>query len=93
MHPSDEQWRQEASLPVARRTASGDVDVRAPRARSVRLRAGSGDVSAFVADAPYAVRADTGSGDQHVTVRTDPRAPRSIDARTGSGDVRLAPVS
>ncbi|MEP6954583.1 MAG: DUF4097 family beta strand repeat-containing protein [Solirubrobacteraceae bacterium] len=74
-------------------SGSGDVDLRAPRARSVRLRAGSGDVTARVADAPYSVRADTGSGDERVTVPTDPRAPRSIDARTGSGDVRLASVS
>jgi DUF4097 and DUF4098 domain-containing protein YvlB len=74
-------------------SGSGDVDLRAPRARSVRLRSGSGDVTALVAGAPYAVRAETGSGDEHVTVAIDPRAPRSIDARTGSGDVRLAPVS
>ena len=59
----------------------------------MRLRSTSADVSARVAGVPYAVRVDTGSGDEHVTVRTDPRAPRSIDARTGSGDVRLSPVS
>ncbi len=78
---------------VTAESGSGDVDVRAPRARGLRLRSGFGDVSARVADVPYAVRVDTGSGDEHVTVPTDPRAPRSIDARTGSGDVRLSPVS
>jgi DUF4097 and DUF4098 domain-containing protein YvlB len=78
---------------VTAESGSGDVDVRAPRARGLRLRSGSGDVSARVGDVPYTVRVDTGSGDEHVTVPTDPRAPRSIDARTGSGDVRLSPVS
>jgi hypothetical protein len=82
-----------AGRAVDAESGSGDVDLRAPHVRNVRLRSGSGDVSAYVADARYAVRVDTGSGDEHVSVATDPRAARSIDARTGSGDVRLAPVS
>ncbi len=78
---------------VEGRSGSGDVEVRAPRARRMLLRSGSGDVSVLAGGGPYAVHTRTGSGDEHVTVATDPGAPRSIDAQTGSGDVRIAPVS
>jgi DUF4097 and DUF4098 domain-containing protein YvlB len=70
---------------------SGDVDVRASNATRVRAQTSSGDVNVIVPDRTYAVQAQAASGDENVVVRTDPRAPRTIDAQTSSGDVNVAP--
>jgi len=70
-------------------TRSGDVHVRARKATRVRAQTSSGDVHVSVPDRTYAVQAQAASGDENVDVRTDPDAPRSIDASTTSGDVHV----
>lgn len=75
-------------------TSSGDVEVRA-RLAPDRLKAvtSSGDVTVAVSGSErYRVQADTGSGDQEVQVDQSLDAPRTIDARTSSGDIRVVRV-
>jgi hypothetical protein len=58
--------------------------------RRVDVRTGSGLVVLGVPGPDtYDVALDTGSGDQRIGVRTDPLAPRTIRARTGSGDIEV----
>jgi hypothetical protein len=71
-------------------TRSGDVDVRARDATRVRAQTSSGDVHVSVPDRTYAVQARAASGDEDIDVRTDPAAPRTIDASTTSGDVHVS---
>ena len=71
-------------------STSGDVDVRARNATRVRAQTTSGDVHVSVPDRTYAVHTRAVSGDEHVDVRVDSHAPRSIDAGTTSGDVHLS---
>ncbi|HKE79392.1 MAG TPA: DUF4097 family beta strand repeat-containing protein [Solirubrobacteraceae bacterium] len=70
-------------------TRSGDIHVTARDATRVHARTRSGDVHVSVPDRVYAVEAHAQSGDENVGVRTDPRAPRRIDASTVSGDVHI----
>lgn len=71
-------------------TGSGDVELRTLRPpRRLLARTGSGDVEIVVPDVPYSVGVDTGSGDEDVQVTDDPTADRSIEVRTGSGDVSV----
>jgi DUF4097 and DUF4098 domain-containing protein YvlB len=79
-----------ASADIDADTRSGDVDVRARDATRVRAQTSSGDVHVSVPDRSYAVRARAASGDEDVDVRTDPAAPRTIDASTTSGDVHVS---
>lgn len=76
---------------VATATAdSGDVELRTLRApRSLRAQADSGDITIAVPDVAYRVEVDTDSGDEDVQVADDPRARRTITARTDSGDVAI----
>jgi DUF4097 and DUF4098 domain-containing protein YvlB len=77
---------------VAAETGSGDVTLTlAGEPDQVRAETGSGNVTVVLADraATYAVLAETNSGDQDVQIRTDPSAPRSLEVRTGSGDVTI----
>jgi hypothetical protein len=71
-------------------STSGDVDVRARNATRVRAQTTSGDVHVSVPNRTYAVHTRAVSGDEHVDVRVDSHAPRSIDAGTTSGDVHLS---
>jgi Toastrack DUF4097 len=70
-------------------TTSGDVHVRARNPTRVRAQTVSGDVHVSVPDRTYAVTTHEVSGDDHVEIRTDPHAPRSIQATTTSGDVHV----
>jgi Toastrack DUF4097 len=70
-------------------TTSGDVHVRARNPTRVKAHTVSGDVHVSVPDRTYAVETHEVSGDDHVEVRTDPNAPRSIQATTTSGDVHV----
>lgn len=79
------------STTVAARTGSGDIDLglsQAPNQLTVRTGSGDIDVEVPAADT-YAVGAETGSGDEHVTVKTDPTSPRKVQFATGSGDVKF----
>jgi hypothetical protein len=74
------------------RSGSGDVELELRRApEQVRVRSGSGDVEVRLPDGDeaYAVTVGTGSGEQDVSVRTDPSSPRVVDAQTGSGDASV----
>jgi hypothetical protein len=78
------------SRDIAAATVSGDVEVHALDAERVRAQTTSGDVDVRVPDRVYAVQTRAVSGDEHVRVRTDPHAPRSIHASTTSGDVDVS---
>jgi DUF4097 and DUF4098 domain-containing protein YvlB len=80
-----------SSTDIEAGTKSGDVDVRASNPVRVRAETAAGDVDVRVPDRTYAVEARATSGDEHVEVREDSRAPRHLDARTSSGDVRIEP--
>lgn len=77
---------------VAASTRSGDVEITIagePPA-GVRAETESGDVLVEVPYAAYDVETDTRSGDDNVTgIREDSAAPRTILARTSSGDVTV----
>jgi DUF4097 and DUF4098 domain-containing protein YvlB len=70
-------------------TGSGDVIVDAPGdVGRIRVKTGSGDVDLDVLSGAYQLNVSTGSGDRQVRGIEDVSdAPRSIDVRTGSGDV------
>jgi hypothetical protein len=79
-----------SSTDIDASTTSGDVHVRASDATRVRAQTTSGDVHVSVPDRTYAVQTRAVSGDEHVDVRENPAAPRSIDASTTSGDVHVS---
>ena len=57
---------------------------------SVRVRSDHGQLDITVPDAePYRVQVDAGSGEQRISVPTDPAAARSITASSGAGDIRV----
>jgi DUF4097 and DUF4098 domain-containing protein YvlB len=78
-----------ASSAIDATTTSGDVHVRASNPTRVRAQTVSGDVHVSVPDRTYAVRTHEVSGDDHVDVRRDDDAPRTIEASTTSGDVHV----
>lgn len=76
---------------VDAQTDSGDVnvDTGGPLGRVV-AQTDSGDVEVAVPGGEYAIDTDTDSGDVNVDgLSRNDRAPRTIDARTDSGDVKL----
>ncbi|HKE52489.1 MAG TPA: DUF4097 family beta strand repeat-containing protein [Actinomycetes bacterium] len=73
-------------------TGSGTVEVTLAAPTSIRAQAGSGDVTLTVPDGSYRVVASTGSGDQHITVPSDPSAPNTLEAHTGSGELTIRPA-
>jgi putative adhesin len=75
--------------PVKVRANSGEVSIRLASPQNVQVDAGSGDVSVVVPAGHYRVRAETGSGDQRITLATDPNGPYQLDLRTRSGDVTV----
>jgi hypothetical protein len=70
-------------------TGSGDVILDVPGDVGwIRVKTGSGDVDLDVVSGAYQLHVSTGSGDREVRGIDDVSdAPRSIDVRTGSGDV------
>jgi DUF4097 and DUF4098 domain-containing protein YvlB len=72
-------------------TSSGDVELDFRLApRDVDAATASGDVNVTLPlGQTYRVEADTGSGDSHVGVRTDPASTRIVRARTSSGDATV----
>jgi len=76
---------------VDAQTDSGDVKVAgADRLRRVIAQTDSGDVEVAVPGGEYAIDTDTDSGDVEVDgLSRNDRAPRAIEARTDSGDVKL----
>ncbi|HEV2775410.1 MAG TPA: DUF4097 family beta strand repeat-containing protein [Solirubrobacteraceae bacterium] len=80
-----------AARDIDARTDSGDVVI-AVRGRPRRVVAGTdaGDVRVVVPRGDYAIVAETDSGDVEVDgISRQDRAPRSVEARTHSGDVML----
>jgi len=76
--------------PVRFETGSGDVDVTISEAAPVTAKAGSGDVNLVVPAGSYRLQTNTGSGDEEIVGLTnDPKSKNLIDARTGSGDLRV----
>ena len=79
------------STTLATRTGSGDIDLglsQAPTALTATTGSGDVDVNVPAGDA-YAVDVQRGSGDEHVTVKTDPTSSRKVRIETGSGDVEF----
>jgi DUF4097 and DUF4098 domain-containing protein YvlB len=72
-------------------TSSGDIHVRASDATRVRAEATSGDVHLSVPEGSYAVQTRAIGGDQHIDVDDDPDSPRTLVARTTSGDLHVEP--
>lgn len=71
-------------------TDSGDVETTVAAAREVDAQTDSGDVDVTVPRGDYAVDAATDSGDVKVDgIARNDHAPKSIKARTDSGDVTL----
>jgi hypothetical protein len=79
------------SQSVDARTTSGDVDLRFAEAPgTVSAKATSGNVNVAVpAGTSYFVGAQAQSGEQKVSVGSDPRAEHKIYAHAGSGHVRV----
>ncbi|BEP13732.1 hypothetical protein acdb102_20430 [Acidothermaceae bacterium B102] len=80
------------SASVIASSSAGDVSLRFVAAPT-KVEAGSsaGDVTLRVPDVSYAVTVGTSGGDQHVSIRTDPSAARTIDAHSSAGDVSISP--
>jgi Toastrack DUF4097 len=72
-------------------TGSGTIKVVLAAPASIKAQAGSGDVTLTVPDGRYRVVATTGSGDQHISVPSDPSAPNTLEAHTGSGEITIRP--
>jgi len=69
-------------------TASGDVELDFALApQMVDASTASGDVDISVPDGTYRVEDDSGSGETHRNVKSDPAATRVIRAQTSSGDI------
>lgn len=73
---------------VDARASSGDVDLELTDPRTVQVEASSGEVELTVPDFPYQLTTNVGSGDVHTNgLRQDDSADRTLDIRTGSGDI------
>jgi hypothetical protein len=72
-------------------TGSGTIEVGLVAPAPIKAKAGSGDVTLAVPEGRYRVVATTGSGDQHITVPSDPSAPNTLEAHTGSGEITIRP--
>ena len=80
----------DADGPVTAETGSGDVEVELATANDVTARASSGDLELTVpAGSSYRVDADTGSGDETVTMPSDELGDHHLDISTGSGDLSV----
>jgi len=76
--------------PLRFETGSGDVDVTLTEAAPVTVKAGSGNVDLVVPTGSYQLKTLTGSGDKEISgITNDPKSKNLIDARTGSGDLRV----
>lgn len=77
---------------VTTESSSGSVDLDFAEAPlSVDAKASSGDVSIRIpsGDESYKVDTDTSSGDESANVKIDPNSPRTLTAKTSSGDVTI----
>lgn len=75
------------------RASTGDVTVRFAEAPdSVSAISNTGDVSLFLPGGPYAVQAGTDTGRVITEVPTSEASPRSVLARTNTGDVEMLPT-
>jgi hypothetical protein len=78
---------------VSLSSGSGDIamDVTSPVDKLVAA-ADAGAVTLRVPSAVYSLHASSGSGSiSDDLIRTDPASPRSIDAASGAGDIRITP--
>jgi hypothetical protein len=77
---------------VSTQSSSGKIDLDFTIApQIVEAEASSGDVTIRIPSGTetYKVDTDTSSGDESATVRSDPAAARTINAKTSSGDVTV----
>ncbi len=77
---------------VEAKATSGKVELTfAAAPTDVRAQGSSGDITVLVPEGveAYKVDTDTSSGDEHMELRTDPAATRTITAKTSSGDVSV----
>jgi DUF4097 and DUF4098 domain-containing protein YvlB len=77
---------------VSTQSSSGSIDLDFTIApQIVEAEASSGDVTIRIPSGTqrYKVDTDTSSGDEAATVRSDPAATRTINAKTSSGDVTV----
>jgi hypothetical protein len=70
-------------------SSSGDVTVRLASVASVRVDAGSGNLTVEVPDGGYKIDVDAGSGNKDIKVKNDPNASAQLILRAGSGDVTV----
>ena len=71
-------------------TSAGDIDLTLGEVpERLDLRTSAGDIDVVVPDETYRVETDTSAGDVETELRTDPAAPRVIEARTSAGDISL----
>ncbi|GLZ33204.1 hypothetical protein Lesp02_53920 [Lentzea sp. NBRC 105346] len=71
---------------------SGHVELRMVSKRTVRAETGSGDIILRVPDGPYKVDTESGSGDKHIDIATDPNATTVLNLRAGSGNITVSPA-
>ncbi|MEU6999258.1 DUF4097 family beta strand repeat-containing protein [Nonomuraea sp. NPDC046570] len=71
-------------------TGSGGAELKyAAVPDSVEVETGSGDVTVRLPQGSYDVTTETGSGDTSVKVTDDPKSPRKVSLKTGSGDATV----
>ncbi|WP_026152819.1 DUF4097 family beta strand repeat-containing protein [Actinopolyspora halophila] len=76
---------------VTAHTSSGEISLELSAPRAVRADTGSGGIELEVADKPYRVATDTGSGRTDVEVERDRNARSSLRLSTGSGSIEIDP--
>jgi hypothetical protein len=80
----------EGGKQVRAEAGSGDVEVMLMDAAPVTARTGSGNIELIVPTGAYRLRTAAGSGDEEITgITSDAASKNVIDARTGSGDMRI----
>jgi len=73
-------------------TGSGDIRISSPVGREVvwRLRTGSGDMELLLPpDSRFRLVTESRYGEVHCDLTPDPEAPAAIEAKTGSGNIRI----
>lgn len=79
-----------AGVVVAESSAGDILLVVSGDATSIDAKTSAGGIEILVSDEVYAVDFDTGAGTVELDVRTDPRAERSITARSSAGGILIS---
>lgn len=78
-----------AAGPVHADADSGDIDVTLASPQDVKADANSGSVRVVAPGSGYRVVTRTGSGDERISIPTDPAGPHLLDLQADSGDVEV----